>query len=369
MHINNGSGSAKPQFAICNLQFAICNSLLLVAITATAAPPTAPLPGLRKEPTWQPLRTADVKGQVTAWLEKATPDAALRTKAATLWANVPQEASGAELLDKLAETVAVVDPNAAKLVEQCAKPRSQLVLPAQSWLADPKTPSLVATNLRLYYARWLVQNLLFEEAAEQMKTLKPTEVVAPAELLFYQGVVNHRLVNKEEGLKAIDQLLDGAEASPRRYVAVARLMQADLSGLEPDTLDHIARRMSDIERRLDLGRAGPKVRKVEDGVIESLDKLIKKIEEEQAKQQQQAGMQGNIRSSSPAQKSAPLGGRGPGEVTKKNIGNKSGWGSMPPKEREEALQNIGREFPAHYRDIIEQYFRRLASEEGNSEEK
>ncbi len=42
--------------------------------------------------------------------------------------------------------------------------------------------------------------------------------------------------------------------------------------------------MEDIRRRLDLGRAGPKVRKVEKGVIESLDKLIKKLEEEQQKQ-------------------------------------------------------------------------------------
>ena len=108
----------------------------------------------------------------------------------------------------------------------------------------------------------------------------------PASLLFYQSVVYHALLNKESGLKSIDQLLQGAEASPRRYVALARLMQEDLKGLEDDTLDHIARRMDDIRRRLDLGRAGPKVRKEEDGVIESLDKLIKKLEDQQ---QEQAG--------------------------------------------------------------------------------
>jgi len=58
-----------------------------------------------------------------------------------------------------------------------------------------------------------------------------------------------------------------------------------------------------------------------------------------------------------------MGGRGPGEVTKKNIGSKSGWGDLPPKQRQEALQQIGKDFPAHYRDVIEQYFRKLASEE------
>ena len=62
-----------------------------------------------------------------------------------------------------------------------------------------------------------------------------------------------------------------------------------------------------------------------------------------------------------------MGGKGPGEVTKRNIGSKSGWGDLPPKEREEAMQQIGRDFPAHYRDAIEQYFRRLATEEENTQ--
>jgi len=34
---------------------------------------------------------------------------------------------------------------------------------------------------------------------------------------------------------------------------------------------------------------------------------------------------------------------------------------LPPKQREEALQQLGKDFPAHYRAAIEQYFRRIAS--------
>ncbi len=59
-----------------------------------------------------------------------------------------------------------------------------------------------------------------------------------------------------------------------------------------------------------------------------------------------------------------MGGKGPGVVTKRDVGHQSGWGNLPPKQREEALQQIARDFPAHYRDIIEQYFRKLASEGG-----
>jgi hypothetical protein len=54
--------------------------------------------------------------------------------------------------------------------------------------------------------------------------------------------------------------------------------------------------------------------------------------------------------------------KAPGRVDQRDIGNQAGWGNLPPKEREEALQEIGREFPAHYRQLIEQYFRDLANE-------
>ena len=208
-----------------------------------------------------------------------------------------------------------------------------------------------------------MQQSLFDEALEQLAGLNPGDVVAPAELLFYQGVVYYRTLNQAEGLKAIDALLDGAEASPRRYVAVARLMEVDLGTLQPDTLDHIARRMENIGQQLDLGRGGPKVRKIQDGVIESLDKLIKKLEDEQ-RTNSSNGQRNQLRPASPPTTARSASGRGPGQVDKRKFNAKGGWGNLPPKEREEAVQQIGRDFPSHYRDVIEQYFRRLAAEEG-----
>ncbi len=333
--------------------------LTVVMLTASEA--------IGQPAAWQPPKTQDVRSQVFAWLEAKKVDAATRAKAELLWPDVPAQASEDELLVRLARTFALMDPNAAKLVALCSEPRGRLIVPGQPWLTDAGSPPLFAANLRLLYARWLVHESLFDEAQEQLSGLTPADVVAPASLLFYQSVVDHALLNKESGLKSIEELLQGDGTSPRRYIALARLMQDDLKGLQDDTLDHIARRMDDIRRRLNLGRAGPKVRKEEDGVIESLDKIIKKIEEQQ--QQCSGGAGGSVRSSSPAPDSRILGGKGPGEVVKKNIGSESGWGDLPPKEREEAMQQIGRDFPSHYRDAIEQYFRRLAAEGGERGER
>lgn len=333
-----------------------------LALAAAAAKGQPPDP-LAKAASWRPADPAEVQAQAFAWLEKNGADEAARAKAAALWAGTSAQPTGPELLACLAGTFALVDQDAAELVALCAGPKRQLLLPSQPWLTDPKTPPLVANNLRLLYGRWLVHEALFDEALGELSGLEPGEVVAPACLLFYQAAVHHKLLEKEAGLKAIERLLEGAEQSPRRYVAVAQLMQQDLEALEDDTLDHIARRMDDIRRRLGLGRAGQRVRKIEDGVIESLDKLIKKLEEEQKKKQGSGGgSSNNIRSRSPAPDSQIIGGKGRGDVGKRRIGSSSGWGDLPPKQREQALQQIGRQFPSHYRDVIEQYFRRLAAE-------
>ncbi|HID77950.1 MAG TPA: hypothetical protein EYP56_18385 [Planctomycetaceae bacterium] len=346
--------------------------LCLTMAVPAAADVGRPLAGpgaaelLAKPPAWQLPDPAQVRTDVLRWLDEQEVDEATRREAESLWPEGQLPTSGPELLERLARTFAMVDPRAGRLVELCNQPRTVLAPPEQPWLVDPSTPPLVGHNLRLYYGRWLVHERFYDEAKAWLDGLEPKDVVDPASLLFYQAVVGHRLLDQRGALGAIDKLLAGAEASPRRYRAVAELMQADLAGLREGTLDHIARRMEDIQRRLDLGRAGSRVLEIERGVIESLDKLIEEIEKQRQQQLATAGA-GQLQPSAPAQDSRIMGGKGPGHVTKRSIGSQSGWGNLPPKQREEALQQIGREFPAHYRDVIEQYFRKLAGQEASDD--
>jgi hypothetical protein len=315
---------------------------------------------LAAEPAWTPPTAQAVRRQVLAWLAEQKPAAEVQAKAEQLWANLPEPSQGPELLVRAADTFALVDGRASELVSRCAKPYMPGPVAKEAWLVDAKTPPLVAKNLRLYYARWLAQQSLFDEALEQLAGLGPADVVDPASLLFYRGLANYRLADREPGLRDAERLLASPEHSPRRYTALAELMRDDLKRLEPDSLAHIGRRMDDVRRRLALGRGGPKVRKVEDGVIESLDKLIKEIEDRL--QEPQGAGSISAQSNKPANESRIMGGKGKGDVVQRKVGDKSGWGNLPPKEREEAMQQVGREFPAHYREVIEQYFRRLAAE-------
>ncbi len=311
-----------------------------------------------------PVRAAsadEIASQLNDWLTARQFSPELQGQALAAWEST--EASRPPL-DRLVAAVALVDEKVQTLADCCAQGAAGVPLADDGWLLADEHPDWLTRNLRLFYGQRLATHRRYDELSRLITGLAPEDVADPAALLFLQAVSHHQALDREAGLAAIERLQRDVENPPKRYAALADLMRADLAGLEVDSLDHIARRMGDIERRLDLGQADRKVRQVEDGVIESLDKLIEKIEEQQQQnQQQQSASRGSMQARSPMQDSRLGTAKGAGQVDPKDVGDESGWGELPPKDREQALQQIGKDFPAHYRDVVEQYFRRLANDE------
>ena len=265
------------------------SAALVMGVMSAAVEADQSRPGqeFAQKASWKVPTPQAVRELAIEWLATREVDAAVRTQLEAMWASATSEGADAPLLDVLCATFGAADPQAQKLVDTCSQPRREIALPDAAWLRDEKSSPLVRHNLRLAYGRWLVQESLYDEAAVQFAELKPADVVDPAALLFYQAVVHHRTLARDPGLAAISLLLENEATIPKRFVSLARLMQADLDALKDESLDHIARRMDDIRRRLDLGRAGPKVREVENGVIASLDKLIEQLEQQQQAAEQQ----------------------------------------------------------------------------------
>ncbi len=315
--------------------------------------------------SWTSPSDEELRSRLDRYLETTAADPESRRKAAEAFTT----AGGSDRLDRLVAALAVVEPRVAKLAE--VKPPAPFASEDIAWLADsPAGPSdaFLREAVQLHAARHLVRCGFFDDAMPLLASLEVRTSVDPATLLFAKASCQHWLLDVEAAIETLDRLLERGSELPVRYERLATLMRKDLDSLEDDSLDHIARRMRDITRRLSFGRAGPTTRSVQDGVIESLDKLIEKIEKQQSESQQQGGgagggSSGGGQGSKPMQDSMPAGGKGPGEVTKRDLGDGEGWGNLPPHEREEALQQIGREFPTHYREAIEQYFKRLAAGE------
>jgi hypothetical protein len=319
------------------------------------------------EPTWQLADADTVFNQLEVYLRTAPIPVDRQTAVREAWWANESDRPG-ELLDRVAASLAPADNRVAELVTFCSQADRPTTLPDFSWLADSATPPFVSHNMRLYLARWLAQNGYDDEAIAWTDGLNPGDVVAPEALLFYRAIASHRLVQTDRADAAIAELLERPDQLPTRYQKLALLMQQDLATLEDDSLDHISRRMADVERRLTMGRAGQTVQGVENGVIESLDKLIKKLEDQAQKQAQSAASSsGGQPSGAPMQDSHLAELKAPGKVDRKDIGKGADWGEMPDKDREQALQDIGREFPSHYREVIEEYFRQLATEPDDSQ--
>ena len=140
-------------------------------------------------------------------------------------------------------------------------------------------------------------------------------------------------------------------------------MQSDLKGYKPDSLDEVARLMDSVRIRLRHGRAGTRVRQEEDEVIAKLEKMIEDMEKQRQQMQAAASGASGNQSSSPASDSMLPGGGGQGDVDSRDLGEDTDWGHLPPKAREEALQQLGQDYPSHYREVIEEYFRNLAQED------
>lgn len=340
--------------------------LLAVGLFATAAQgaggDVVGEPEFLREPSWASPTRTDVRDRLDRWL--ATADAAPAAAARAAWQAAGGDAAG-DLLDATVAAIAARDPRVEelrRLVEGSDGPVAGI-----EWLADPAVAEFERDAVKLWLGRQLVRHARFDEALPLLAAADVDASVDPAGLLFHRAACQHWLLDVEAAAESLDRLLERAGAIPVRYERVARLLRADLAALEDESLDHVARRMRDITRRLDLGRAGPTTRRVQDGVIESLDRMIKELEDKQQDQSGGggggAGGAGDSQGSAgkPMDDSRPAGGKGKGDVTSRDIGSGDGWGNLPPQAREAALQQIGREFPPHYREAIEQYFKRLAA--------
>jgi hypothetical protein len=271
------------------------------------------------------------------------------------------------MLDHLLKIASMVDNRVEQFVTKLNSSASVADAKAVTDLAwmDSKVPGWLQDNIKLAAGRHLAQHDLFDESMAVLGTLDEKTVIDPSTLLFYRAAGSHHLLQRDECISAVDRLLEREPELVSRYVVTAKLMKSDIEPMKEDSLDEIARLMKDVERRLSLGRAGSKVQAEEQEIVDKLDKVIEQIEQQlqQQQQQMQQAQDSQQQQGKPMDTSAPAGGSGPGDVAPKDIGNKSGWGNLPPAQRQEALQNITKDLPSHYREVIEAYFKRLGKGE------
>jgi tetratricopeptide (TPR) repeat protein len=279
------------------------------------------------------------------------------------------------LLDKVAATLALANPDADQLLKEARDPDAPAPTSVPNLIKDQKLPLFFRANLGLAYAKALTNRKVYDEALEAFKSVRGEDVVDPAAYFFHRAVTEHALMLRSEADDSIDRLLIDVVDAPVRYKMVGVLMHYDMAAWQDKDLDWIARKMGVIKDRLDLTRGGPKTRAMQREVLVKLDEMIKELENKcsgccsgnggNCPGGNRGPANGNRPSNPAGDFNLPKGITGKGEIDMKKFKEYADvWGKLPERERAKAMTDLTRGMPAKYRDAIEAYFKQLEKSGG-----
>ena len=340
--------------------------------------------------TFESVTAEIAKPRVLAWLkEVGKSDAATAQKADAIWKDETRS-----VLDRVADSLALGDAVAAKLISDARDPQAAAPIVLPDVFKNTKSAAFYRANLGLVYARALANRRVYEEALDTLKQFGADETLDPAAYLFHRAVCEHALQRKPEATKSITRLLEeGTAIAPERYKTVATLILLDMHTWRDKDLGDIARKMDNIERRLEIARGGPETQRQQKEVLNRLDELIKKLENKDKKKKDGDPKEGDPKDGPPkdgnGEDECPDGGKpgpgskpgnkgdtsppqAPGQDVFDPTGSSKGtvdptkfkkmvseFGRLPPRERERALQELTNGLSPRHREAIEAYFRNL----------
>lgn len=309
------------------------------------------------------------RAQALEWLKSAgKTDAATQQAFDKIW----DAGQSRPILERVASTIELGNPDAANLLKEARDPMAPAPTEVPSLLKDAKAPVFFRANLALAFAKALTQRKVYEESLDALKLVKSDQVVDPAAYFFLRAVAEHGLLLKDDAARSILSVMEDVADAPNRYKDLAILMLYDMQGWRDKDLGAVARKMDNIERRLDLARGGPQTQKMQKEVVARLDEIIKELENKakgssqcngggcpNGGQGQQAG--GSNQPNSPMKDSNIANNSGPGNVDQKRLKNLAeNWGKLPEKEKVQAMAELTKDMPPRYRQVIENYFKDLA---------
>jgi hypothetical protein len=303
-----------------------------------------------------------IKERLLQWLTLSRADEATSKQVMDLWSSRDQTEglTAEQTLDRVIDSFAIADKSVQQLVESCRSSGTRESLAYEGARAD----AFFRDHVTLYHARWLTQHRFYDEAISMLEVLKPENVVDPSSLFFYRAVCRLRLLKPAEASDDITLLLNNTLDVPSRFRAVAEIMQEETT-VATEGLPQVARLMSDVQRRLDLGNSDDPVQKREDEVVAALDKLLEEMEKEK-QQQQSADGQGQGQQNQPGQQGAAQstikGSTAEGDADRKELTESGSWGMLDKQAETKARELIRQQFPPNFLDAISRYTRRIAEQ-------
>ncbi len=180
----------------------------------------------------------------------------------------------------------------------------------------------------------------------------------------------HRLLY-EDAYATFEDFLKNHPAAPERFRVTARQILTELSRRAPGRIGDVRDLLAYARRRIGLKATGDDVQERQEEAVALLDALIEEAEQQenqggggegQGGGQGGGGAGGQNPGGGAGRSTLPGGEQRMGELRKTRAAPGEAWGKMPPREREQILQTLQKQFPSQYRELLEQYYKQLAKD-------
>lgn len=192
--------------------------------------------------------------------------------------------------------------------------------------------------------------------------------------LFMRGVCQVNALDYEGAVASLEEFVSRYPDAPERLRVGAVQILTELSRRSPGRIGDVRDLLGYARRRIGHGETGQPVIERQREAVALLDSLIEEAEEQEKNQggggegsggggggggapegTQEPGGGAN-------QSNAPGGAQRDANLRKKIAKPGDAWGRMPPRERDQILQALQKQYPSQYRELLEQYYRQLSKD-------
>jgi len=203
---------------------------------------------------------------------------------------------------------------------------------------------------------------------------KPVEKLTTAadHFRFMLGYCQVHVLDYQFAYGTFEDFLKNHPNAPERLRTTAQQILTELSRRAPGRIGDIRDLLTYARRKLKTGQTDETLLQKQEEAVALLETLIDEAEQQEQNQgegegQGQSGRRGAPRGSKKpgggaAESTLPTGGGREGKLRKSIARPGEMWGKMLPREREEVMQTLQKQFPSQYRDLLEQYYKQLSKE-------
>ena len=231
----------------------------------------------------------------------------------------------------------------------------------------------LASEASYYLARLLIGEGRYEESLPHLKKIRDqwrNETLRFGEVLYYQGLSYSNMLQRTAASDSLHDFVENHPNESPRLLGAALDIIASLERVNRGSIDDVASHMEFSRRKLGLKDVGENTQVAQFKIIEMLDELIKRAEEQenppppnlnsspnQGNSQGQAGNgQGNGQNNS--QQGNPSAQNPPRVVRRVRGAAESAWDDLRKRDRgADALGALKSKYPARYKMLVEQYYR------------